>query len=183
MLPDLRGGGAERVAVNLANSFVRRGQSGDMVLLSAMGEFLPELDPRIRVVDLNVGRMRWALFPVTRYLRHARPAALLACMWPLTVIAVWARALSRVPIRLVVAEHTTWSRDELLQRFTVGWQIRTSMHRFFPKTDGIVAVSQGAADDLARFSGVDRSSISVIYNPVVEDSERQPICGCWRLGR
>jgi glycosyltransferase involved in cell wall biosynthesis len=77
-------------------------------------------------------------------------------------------------MRLVVAEHTTWSRDELLQRFTVGWQIRTSMHRFFPNADGIVVVSQGAADDLARFSGVDRSSISVIYNPVVGDAERQP---------
>ena len=50
------------------------------------------------------------------------------------------------------------------------------MHHFFPKADGIVAVSQGAADDLARFSGVDRSSISVIYNPVVGDAERQPDC-------
>ena len=105
LLPDLRGGGAERVALNLANSFVRRGQSVDMVLLSATGEFLPELDPRVRVIDLNVGRVRWAIIPLVRYLRHARPAALLACMWPLTVIAVWARTLSRVPTRMVVAEH------------------------------------------------------------------------------
>jgi len=176
LLPDLRGGGAERVAVNLANSFVRRGETVEMVLLSAMGEFLPELDPRVRVVDLNVGRMRSALFPVTRYLRHARPAALLACMWPLTVIAVWARALSRVPTRLIVAEHTTWSQSELLIRRTVGWQVRTSMHRFFPKTDGIVAVSHGAADDLAQFSRVDRSTINVIYNPVVEEAACRPTC-------
>ena len=41
LLPDLRGGGAERVAVNLANPFVGRGHSVDMVLLSATGEFLP----------------------------------------------------------------------------------------------------------------------------------------------
>ena len=176
LITDLRGGGAERVAVNLANSFVRRGHSVDMVLLSATGEFLPELDPRIRVVDLNVKRMRSALFPVTRYLRHARPAALLACMWPLTVIAVWARALSRVPTRLIVAEHTTWSRSELLTRRTVGWQVRTSMHRFFPKADGIVAVSHGAADDLAQFSRVDRSTISAIYNPVVDEAACRPTC-------
>ena len=61
LLPDLRGGGAERVAVNLANSFVQRGQSVDMVLLSATGEFLSELDPRVRVVDLKVRRARWAV--------------------------------------------------------------------------------------------------------------------------
>jgi glycosyltransferase involved in cell wall biosynthesis len=145
-----------------------------MVLLSATGEFLSELDPKVNVVDLKVSRMRGAIFPLVRYLRSTRPAALLACMWPLTVLALWARALSRVPTRVVVAEHTTWSRSELLSRFTVGWQVRASMHHFFPKADAIVAVSQGAADDLARFSGVDRSRISMIYNPVVGDAERQP---------
>jgi glycosyltransferase involved in cell wall biosynthesis len=172
--PDLRGGGAERVVINLANAFVERGNSVEMVLLSAAGEFLSELNPKVNIVNLKVSRMRGVIFPLVRYLRSARPATLLACMWPLTVLALWARALSRMPTRVVVAEHTTWSRSELLSRFTVGWQVRASMHHFFPKADAIVAVSQGAADDLACFSGVDRSSISVIYNPVVEDSERQP---------
>lgn len=169
VLPDLRGGGAERVAVNLANGFAQRGYIVDMVLLSATGELLSDLHPDIRVVDLKVQRMRWALPALVRYLRQARPAAVLACMWPLTVIALWARTLSRVPTRLVVAEHATWSRSELLKGWAVGWQIRASMHRFFPKADAIVAVSQGAADDLAHFATLDRSAITVIYNPVVGD--------------
>lgn len=41
LLPNLRGGGAERVAVNLANAFILRGYAVDMVLISATGEFLP----------------------------------------------------------------------------------------------------------------------------------------------
>lgn len=176
LLPDLRGGGAERVAVNLANAFVQRGHSVDMVLLSAIGELVSELDPKVNIVDLKVSRLRSATFPLVRYLRRARPAVLLACMWPLTVLTILARVLSRMQTRVVVAEHTTWSRSELLSRFTVGWQVRASMNLFLPKADAIVTVSQGAADDLARFSGVDRSSISVIYNPVVGDAERQPDC-------
>ena len=70
LLPDLRGGGAERVAVNLANTFVQRGYAVDMVLLSATGEFLSELLPEVRVVDLKVRRIRWAIFPLVRYLRR-----------------------------------------------------------------------------------------------------------------
>ena len=35
LLPDLRGGGAERGAVNLANGFARRGYAVGMVLLAA----------------------------------------------------------------------------------------------------------------------------------------------------
>jgi glycosyltransferase involved in cell wall biosynthesis len=176
LLPDLRGGGAERVSVNLANAFVQQGHSVDIVLLSATGEFLSELYPKVNVVDLKVSRMRGAIFSLVRYLRSIQPAALLACMWPLTVLAILARVLSRVPTRVVVAEHTTWSRSELLSRFTIGWQVRTSMYHFFPKADAIVAVSGGAADDLARFSRVDRSKISVIYNPVVENGARRLAC-------
>lgn len=170
-LPDLCFGGAERVAVTLANSFAKRGYAVDMVLLAATGEFLADLRPEIRVVDLQVKRLRWALLPLVRYLRQTRPAAVLACMWPLTIIALWARTLSWVATRVVVAEHTTWSRSELLKRRTVGWQVRTSMHHVFPQADGIVAVSQGAADDLASFANLDRNAITVIYNPVVGDEK------------
>lgn len=169
ILPDLRGGGAERVAVNLANSFARRGHSVDVVLLMATGELLTDLQPGIRVMDLKAQRLRWALPALVRYLRKVRPASVLAFMWPLTVIALWARTISRVPTRLVVAEHTTWSRSELLKRCSVGWQIRTSMRLFFPKSDGIVAVSQGAADDLAHFANLNPQSITTIYNPVVDN--------------
>lgn len=125
-------------------------------------------------MDLKAIRIRRAIFPLVRYLRSVRPNAVLASMWPLTVIALWARVLARVPMRVVVAEHATWSRSELLERPAVGWQIRSSMHRFFPRADGIVAVSEGAGDDLARFAGLDRAAISTIYNPIVEEALARP---------
>ncbi len=176
LLPDLRGGGAERVAVNLANGFAQRGYAVDMVLLTATGVFLTELQPEIRVIDLQVRRLRGALMPLMRYLRQVRPDAALASMWPLTVIALWARSLIRAPTRVVVAEHTTWSRDQITSSTFGRWQVRTTMHHVFPQADGIVAVSQGAADDLARFANLDRNAITVIYNPVV-GHEIPPVSG------
>jgi len=170
VLPDLRGGGAERVAVNLANGFADRGYAVDMVLLSASGEFLADLRPEIRVVDLQVRRLRAALLPLVRYLRQARPNALLAFMWPITVIALWARWLSRVNMRVVVAEHTTWSRDEIAQTALGHWLVSTTMHYSFPAADEIVTVSRGAADDLASFARLKRSAIRVVYNPVAGEA-------------
>ncbi|MDO8777391.1 MAG: glycosyltransferase [Burkholderiaceae bacterium] len=171
LLPDLHGGGAERVAVNLANSFAQRGYAVDMVLLSAAGDFLVDLHPGVRVVDLQVKRMRGALLPLVRYLRQARPVAVLACMWPLTVAALWARTLALVPTRVLVAEHTTWSRDEIASSWWGRWKVGNTMHYAFPGADGIVTVSNGAADDLARFANLDRKAITVIYNPVVGDAK------------
>lgn len=172
------------MAINLAHTLANRGYSVDLVVLESRGALVGSVNSGVCVVNLNVKRVRSALLPLARYLRNTQPAAVLANIWPLTVIALWARTLARVPTRMVLAEHTTWSRSELLARPTVGWQVRTSMHHFFPKADGIVAVSNGAADDLARFARLDRRSISVIYNPVVgaerpvSDEVRQP-AGWW----
>ena len=109
LLPDLRGGGAERVCLNLANEFASRGLQVRMVLMRAEGELLPLLDPRVEEVDLGATRVRNALWPLVRHLRQARPAALLANMWPLTFVAVLSRVLARVDCRVVAVEHTTWS--------------------------------------------------------------------------
>ena len=165
LMPHLGGGGAERVAVNLANSFSQRGYKVDMVLLSATGQFLAELLPEIRVVDLKAKRLRGALFPLVLYLRQSRPAVLLVCMWPLTTIGLWARILSRVTMRVIVAEHTTWSRDKLASIAWGRWKVGNTTHYSFPGADGIVTVSNGAADDLERFANLDRRAITVIYNP------------------
>lgn len=186
LLSNLHGGGAERVSVNLANGFIGRGYKVDLVLVSAVGDLLDDLRPEVRVIDLKVKRFRWLLPALSSYMRRDRPEVLLACMWPLTVISVWARALSRVPVRVFVAEHATWSRSELLERWWAKWIIRNTMHRAFPSAAGVVTVSNGAADDLAQFAHLGRSSINVIYNPVVGQSRQSeimlPIAAGWWEG-
>jgi glycosyltransferase involved in cell wall biosynthesis len=163
-IPNFAPGGAERVNVNLANSFAARGYEVDMVLMSATGPLQESLSTAIHQVDLHSPRVRAVLWPLVRYLRASKPDVLLANMWPLTVLAVLAKFIAGVHTRVVVAEHCTWSRSELLTKPIVAWQIRTSMHYVFPRSDAIVTVSQGAAHDLARFARLDRKSIKVIYN-------------------
>ena len=72
-LPDLRGGGAEKVAVNLANEMVRRGFDIDVVLIKSQGELLVDLDPLINIIDLDSDRIRSAVKPYTLYLQNSKP--------------------------------------------------------------------------------------------------------------
>ena len=170
LLPDLRGGGAERISINLANGLVDRGYVVDMVLLSATGPFLDLLRPEIRVVNLQVKRMRGVLLPLVHYLRQTKPHVMLACMWPLTVFSIIALKVARVATRIVVAEHNTWSveqaRYSLIQRFL----IQKSMSFFFSSAHAVVAVSHGAANDLAIFAGLAHNKVTTIYNPVIDSS-------------
>lgn len=173
LLPNMRGGGAERVVVNLANAFVARGFTVDVVLLVSGGELQSLLAPGVRVVDLGVKRIRNLFGPLQRYLRDRRPDALLACMWPLTVIAVAARVAARVPTRVVVAEHINWAvakiGDRTLQeRPLTRLLLRATMWLAFPRASAIVCVSRGATEDLARIAGLEVARITTIYNPIVD---------------
>ncbi len=170
-LPDLRGGGAERISVNLANEIYRRGYNVDIVLMRAEGDFLSLLDPGINVIDFKAKRLRSGFLPLIAYLRKVKPSAMLACMWPLTIMALAAKLVLRSKTRMVVAEHNTWSREQSTFSAVKRKLIPLSMHRLFPYADAIVAVSEGAAEDFADYTELPRNSITTIYNPIVEVEE------------
>ncbi|MBV8686767.1 MAG: glycosyltransferase [Alphaproteobacteria bacterium] len=165
LLPNMGGGGAERVALNLIRDFVGRGYEVDLVLVRAGGELLAMLPPEVRVVDLGAHRLVAAIRPLARYLRERRPHALQARMWPLTVVAILSRLLARVPTRIVVSDHAPLSLQYAGQRRTLRL-LKATVRLFYPKADARVVVSSGSADDLAALGGIARPSIHVLHNPV-----------------
>lgn len=166
LLPNLRIGGAERVGVNLANEFSRRGLGVDMVLGTADGELLQALDDHVRVVDLQAKRARAMLLPLVRYMRKSRPASVVANMWPLTILGVLARSLARSGGRVVAVEHTAVTRAELSRRSLHMLAQKVLSRWFLRKADAIVGVSDGMAADFSAFVGLPRARIATIYNPV-----------------
>lgn len=165
LLPDMSGGGAERVALALMRAWIARGHSVDLVLVNARGVLLPLVPPEVAIVDLGATRLTRAFFPLLRYLRLHRPHALHAMMWPLTIVAVLARLVSRVPARIVVSDHIALSKQYGGSARTMR-AIRWSVRLLYPLADARVLVSASAADDLAAMSGLPRRAIDVVHNPL-----------------
>ena len=170
-VPGLYGGGAERVAVNLAKGMARRSYAIDLVVAEAEGPYLAEgLNP-VRLVELNsrhlpILRTMASLPALVRYLRRERPAALLSVLHG-NFVALWARHLAGIPLRLVISEHNTFSiRTRTLSRFH-RWLTPQLVKRFYPWADGIVAVSKGVADDLTQVVDLPEGHIRIIYNPII----------------
>ena len=83
------------------------------------------------------------------------------------LIALWARRLTGIPQRLILGEHNTLS-SVVSGEGGLRWHLFPGLARwFYPWADGIVAVSKGVADDLARLTKIPRERIQVIYNPIV----------------
>ncbi|WP_292979166.1 glycosyltransferase [Nitrosomonas sp.] len=166
-VPSLRGGGAERAMVTLANGFADRGLKVDLVLARAEGPYLSEVSSNVRVVDLRSRRVLASLPGLVRYLRKVRPEAMLSALNHANVIAIMACLLSRITTRLVVSEHSNLSMSSSKPQ---NWRARIVlplMRMSYRKAGGVVAVSRGVADDLAKTIDLPRDRISVVYNPVV----------------
>lgn len=163
-LPNLGGGGAERVALASAQDLASRGHRVDLVLVEAKGDLLPLVPAGVRVVDLKAHRIVAALPPLVRYLRDERPDALHAVMWPVTIIAIMAHRLARSSAKLLVSDQVALSRQVTggIQRRLLEWSTRL----LYPLADVRIACSNVAADDLARLSWVPRDRIEIIYNPI-----------------
>jgi len=153
LVPNLGGGGMERVALTLVGGFAERGHEVDLVVMAKRGELLGEVPDGVNVIELKVSRIRSVLRPLIRYLRERRPDAIQISMWPLTVIGILAARLSRVPMRVVVSDHSSLSQQYRSNRLTVAW-IRSTIRLFYPLADARIGVARGTAQNLAKLSGL-----------------------------
>lgn len=166
-LPAMGGGGAERAILKLAQGITARGIAVDLVLARAEGPLLTEVPESVCLVNLNARRLLTSLPALVRYLRRERPAALLSVLHA-NLIALWAKRLAGVPTRVVVSERNTLSQKARHYASDLRMRLTPQLVRcFYPWADGIVAVSEGVADDLVQVAGIPRERIRVIYNPIV----------------
>ena len=166
-VPSLRGGGAERVMVNLAREFIEQGREVDMVLATTEGPYLSEVHPEVRVVKLGARRVVSSLPSLVRYLRREQPAALLSTMKHANIVAIWARQIAGVPVRLVVREAAAVGISARNKTTIRGQLMPYLMRHSYRRADKVVANSHGVAEGLVAIAGVSAGDVAVICNPVV----------------
>ena len=183
----LGGGGAQRRCLTLAAGFAARGLCVDLVVVNPEGPLAAEFPATVRLVVLhgvggtvltrlqrriNVRGLQTLLstLALARYLRRVRPRVLLSAASHVNLVSVWARRLSGAPVPLVLRASNfpsgnpgQWPRAGALIRHFLRWMAG----RVYPWADGVIAVSQGVADEVARLTGLPSQAVDTIYNPVV----------------
>lgn len=166
-MESLRGGGAERVMLNLAQKFSQWGHQVDLVVASGKGPYRSQVPDSVRLVDLGTTRTVRAILPLASYLGRQSPNVLLSKMGHCNIASVLARKLARVSTRLVISEVSlmgisTKTAATFRSRF-----VPYLARRLYPQADAIIAVSRGVANDLVRVLGLASERIDVIYDPIV----------------
>jgi len=180
-LTDLRGGGAERVMLNLAYGFIARGVEVELVLVNLEGPYLAQLPPELRVVHLGGEKLLKSLPRLVKYLRREQPEILLTALEDTNIIALWAKVIARTRTRVVVTVHNNLSKESQNATDLKRRLVPRLIPWFYPWADTVVAVSKGVADDLNTL-GL-KQHIEVIYNPIVTpeliNKAKEPVTHQW----
>lgn len=166
VLPNLMGGGAERLHINLAKYWTSLGHSVEFVLLDKSGELLGLLPKEVTIHELKSKRIFQSLIPLIGYLRRKSPDVTISAMWPLTTVTIIAWLFSMKKGKLFVSDHThlTNSRKEELKIPYLFLKLTIALT--YPLATRIIAVSEGVRRDISKIGSIPKKRISTIYNPV-----------------
>jgi glycosyltransferase involved in cell wall biosynthesis len=196
-LDNFEGGGVHRTTLTLAGALAARGHAVDLLTCRPTGALHDEVPSDIDVIELGrpsrwaaralalkSGRASLGavlggvvlsprpsptlgyLGPLAVALRQRRPSALYAATTHMNLEALLARRLAGIEMRVIVSERNALSGNHLAPGPS-GVLLSRLVGRAYAQASGVVAVSEGVADELAAWSGLPRAGISVIYNPVV----------------
>lgn len=165
-VPSLNGGGAERVISILAGGFAERGLAVDLVLVNATGPYLADVPYGVRIIDLKSRRLMTSLPGLVGYLRRERPKALLSTLFHANVMALWAVALSRVPVRTVTRQPNMLNLGVGRKKKLKDRMIAHFLKRTVAKADAVVALNARMAEELHDIMRLPRDQIRIINNPV-----------------
>ena len=152
----LKGGGAQRDTILLANEIAARGIAVDLLTLVPEGPLRPLVSSRVAIVPLAGGKLRAAIPALRRALIERRPDALVSAEAAPNLIALIAAratphdARPRVVLREVASASIAMRLDPYRQN-RMAYRVLRHAYRF---ADVVVTLTEGARRDLARNFGV-----------------------------
>ncbi len=171
MMHDLEFGGAESMTIQLLPAFIDAGYDVTLFLVRAGGGLFEKLDPRVRLISPNVRSLRRGLRPLAEALRTVRPDVVVSNLTHLNLAAILTARLLRLDAALIVIEHSFLSLNHshtFKERLLTGFA--AAVYRL---ADRVVAVSQGAAEDILHMMRLPAAKVAVVCNPIDTDAIRR----------
>jgi glycosyltransferase involved in cell wall biosynthesis len=184
-ISSLAGGGAERSIVALANSIASLNVIVDLVLGDAIGPYLVEVSPRVRIVNLSSKCKLRAIVRLMRYLKRDGPQVIMSSLDLPNIQLVLAARLARFKGMTVISQRATiapvYAEAGWMRRLVYVLGIRGT----YPYADFVICNSRAAAIEVRKMSGMSANRVLTIHNSV--DAERinrlanEPLRDSWFL--
>tara|TARA_B100000886_G_C20404714_1_gene484202 strand:+ start:436 stop:1539 length:1104 start_codon:yes stop_codon:yes gene_type:complete len=169
-IPSLQAAGAEKIVVNLANSFSEKGYDIDLVVLKNTGYYFKKINSKVKIINLKTSRALFALYPLIKYLKKNNPDVLLSSLSHLNIISIIAGLFNKNKTKVLVVEHNDL-RNDFKRKFNLKKKLVSLLILItYRKAYKVIAVSNGVLEYILSIVDLDISKIKVIHNPIFEQS-------------
>jgi glycosyltransferase involved in cell wall biosynthesis len=160
LIPHLGGGGAEKVAFQLAHHLDPARFEIHLVLFTKDNSGAQPPPEWVKVTRFHVRRVRHAWLPLISLIRAQRPDVILSGMAHLNFLVLSLKPFLPHRTRIMVRQNTTASSAAKT------WLSRFPYHHLYPRADMIICQSEAMANDLATNFSLPKSKLTVLANPI-----------------
>jgi glycosyltransferase involved in cell wall biosynthesis len=159
------GGGAERMMINLAKGLNNKGVDVIIYVVNKTGPYLKEVPETIPIYSFEATHgVKSIIYKIRKSLKCDGLDAFISTQMHInSAVGLASIGLKKRPM-LIFREANTPSKS-------VNSKILAFLYRlFYAFADHYVAVSRGVKDDMVQCFNLNQSNITVIYNPVIDDT-------------
>ena len=103
-IPALLGGGAERVIVNMINQINIEKFNIFLLVINKEGSLQSCITNKIKIIDLNISRTRYALFHIIREINKINPSIIFSTTHRMNIFVLFASFFIKNEIKIFVRE-------------------------------------------------------------------------------
>lgn len=164
VVPNMCGGGAERVMLNLLKHLPRDQFELNLAIVQKTGVFLSELPGDINIFDLKAGRVRYAVSKIVKLVNEINPDTVFSTLGHLNIALIASKKLWKNSASIIIREGTIASTQNSTLNKGFFWNL---LYRsFYPKADKIICQSKAMENDLIGQFHIPKERIVTIYNPI-----------------
>ncbi|MEJ2393693.1 MAG: glycosyltransferase [Candidatus Thiodiazotropha sp.] len=160
-------GGVERMLVNLARGLSQLGIAVDFIVKTRQAPYLDRLPEQVRLIEFGSGNRKQRQRQLLTYVDETQPDVMISAKGKDDLIAMRVKHLTKAETRFFLRPGTAVS--ERLRARNANWFKRWRTHRrmrwLYAQTDGVIAVSNGVAEEIIGATGVAANKVKVVRNP------------------
>lgn len=164
ILPDLNGGGAQRVVTLLIKHIDKKKYRPLVLMMKREGELLSELPSEIPVFALHASKARHAYFKIMKEIRKLRPDIVYSFLGYINLVVILTRFFVHPKVRFVCRETNIPSLNNINYPFPLLVSfLYKAFYRFYHR---IICQSKDMYADLLAYAWISKKNTVIINNPI-----------------
>ncbi|HAT4141228.1 TPA: glycosyltransferase family 4 protein [Clostridium perfringens] len=171
----LKGGGAERVCVTLANEFVKKGIKTRIIMLYSEGaKYTENLSDLVELISLNNKKNTFeCLKNLNRYLKNENLDKVFVFNNNIAIIMMIFKKIYKYRYKVISRNINTLTLEKKHEKSLFKKYVLHNILSFlYRKVDYCICQSKGMAEDLIENYNFDKNKISIINNPVSDKFDK-----------